>query len=89
MLYPFRSSADLNPVGEQSIIAVNRSAALGCAAAAPPLAPRCEKLLNAVGGGHWTTLPGTRPTKSQPYALSGSHRDDEPRRDKGDSKMGI
>lgn len=86
MLYPFRSSADLNPAGEQSIIAVNRSAALGCAAAAPPLAPRCEKLLNAGGGG---TGPLSQSTKSQPYALSGSHRDDEPRRDKGDSKMGI
>lgn len=87
MLYPFRASAYLNPAGEQFITAHNRSAALGCAAAAPPLAPRCEKLLNAEGG--WATLPETRPTKSQPYALSGLHRDDERRRDKDDRKMGI
>lgn len=72
--------------GEQFIIAV-KSAAFGCATAAPPLAPRCEKLLNAVGD--WPTLHETRPTKSQPYAPSGSHRDDEPRRDKGDNRMGI
>lgn len=39
--------------------------------------------------GDLATLPGTRPTKSQPYVLSGSHRDDEPQQDDGDREMGI
>lgn len=55
MLYPFGSCADLN--GEQFIIAV-KSTAFGCATAAPPLVPRCEKLLNAVGD--WPTLHETQ-----------------------------
>lgn len=83
MLCSFSSSA-----GEQFIVAVNRTAAQGRAAAAPPLTPRCEKLLDAVGDFR-ATLPGTRHIKSQPCALSGSHRDDGPRQDKADSKMGI
>lgn len=74
MLYPIRSSSDLNPAREQFIIAVNRRAVRQLPL---PWHPGVK--------GFWMQW-GTGP---QLYALSGLHRDDKPGRDEGYGEMGI